>query len=406
MHAYVYACPFCKHTPTASHPPADPATHPPNPPAHPPTLLTPLLQVVAAYNADPAVHGILVQLPLPRHIDEQRVLDAISIEKDVDGFHPLNIGRLAMRGRDPLFVPCTPKGCLELLKRSGVTLAGKKAAVVGRSNIVGMPAALLLQREDATVTVIHSRTPDAQRICAEADIIIAACGRAEMVGGDWVKEGAAVIDVGINAVDVSTAWWQPAGVQYSLAACCCCWHHTLACRLPACMPCLPPRILASLPAQLPAYHLPPLPASPACLPCLPPLPASPACLPCLGCLPCPAGPLRQARLPPGGRRQLCRGVREGGLHHPRPRRRGPHDHCHVAAQLRGRRGAHLCRGAAVADWPGTAHLGGSSSALNSAHIERVHELWHRQRRRLGMPKGVAEPYSPRTTQPCPVSFFV
>ncbi|KAI7845704.1 hypothetical protein COHA_000818 [Chlorella ohadii] len=164
-----------------------------------------VLKVVADYNADPNVHGILVQLPLPKHIDEQRVLDAISIEKDVDGFHPLNIGALAMRGRDPLFVPCTPKGCLELLKRSGVQLSGKRAAVVGRSNIVGMPAALLLQREDATVTVIHSRTPDAQRICAEADIIIAACGKAEMVEGDWVKEGAAVIDVGINAVDDPSA---------------------------------------------------------------------------------------------------------------------------------------------------------------------------------------------------------
>lgn len=164
-----------------------------------------VLQAVAGYNADPNVHGILVQLPLPKHISEQRVLDAISIEKDVDGFHPLNIGMLAMRGRDPLFVPCTPKGCLELLKRSGVQLAGKKAAVVGRSNIVGMPAALLLQREDATVTVIHSRTPDAQKICADADIIIAACGRAEMVAGDWIKEGAVVIDVGINAVDDPSA---------------------------------------------------------------------------------------------------------------------------------------------------------------------------------------------------------
>ncbi|KAI3428706.1 hypothetical protein D9Q98_007530 [Chlorella vulgaris] len=164
-----------------------------------------VLQAVAGYNADPSVHGILVQLPLPPHIDEQRVLDAISIEKDVDGFHPLNIGRLAMRGRDPLFVPCTPKGCLELLKRSGVALSGKKAAVVGRSNIVGMPAALLLQREDCTVTVIHSRTANAQRICAEADIVIAACGKAEMVGGDWIKEGAVVIDVGINAVDDATA---------------------------------------------------------------------------------------------------------------------------------------------------------------------------------------------------------
>ena len=163
-----------------------------------------VLAVVAAYNADPSVHGILVQLPLPKGIDERRVLDAISIEKDVDGFHPLNIGALAMRGRDPLFVPCTPKGCIELLKRAGVQMAGKRAAVVGRSNIVGMPAALLLQREDATVTIIHSRTPDAARICAEADIIVAACGRAEMVKGDWVKPGAAVIDVGINAVDVSS----------------------------------------------------------------------------------------------------------------------------------------------------------------------------------------------------------
>ena len=164
-----------------------------------------VLAVVAAYNADPSVHGILVQLPLPRHINEQAILDAISIEKDVDGFHPLNIGALAMRGRNPLFVPCTPKGCIELLKRTGIVISGKKAAVVGRSNIVGMPAALLLQREDATVTVCHSRTPDAAAICADADIIIAACGVPEMVKGGWVKEGATVIDVGINAVDDPSA---------------------------------------------------------------------------------------------------------------------------------------------------------------------------------------------------------
>eukprot|EP00887_Chlorella_sp_A99_P002506 scaffold6.g2506.t1 len=138
-----------------------------------------VLKVVADYNANPAVHGILVQLPLPKHINEQRILDAISIEKDVDGFHPINIGCLAMRGRQPLFVPCTPRGCLELLKRSGVRIFGTKAAVVGRSNI----------------------TPDAAAICAEADIVIAACGKAEMIGGDWIKPGAAVIDVGINAVD-------------------------------------------------------------------------------------------------------------------------------------------------------------------------------------------------------------
>lgn len=142
-----------------------------------------------------------MQLPLPKHINEQKILDAISIEKDVDGFHPINIGCLAMRGRDPLYVPCTPKGCVELLKRSGVKISGARAVVVGRSNIVGLPAALLLQRDDATVTMVHSRTANAQQLCAEADIVIAACGRAEMIKDDWIKPGAAVIDVGINAVD-------------------------------------------------------------------------------------------------------------------------------------------------------------------------------------------------------------
>ncbi|KAG2499928.1 hypothetical protein HYH03_002215 [Edaphochlamys debaryana] len=164
-----------------------------------------LLKVVAAYNADPRVHGILVQLPLPKHISEKRILDAISIEKDVDGFHPLNIGALAMRGRDPLFVPCTPKGCIELLERLKVPISGRTACVIGRSNIVGMPAALLLQRRDATVTMVHSKTPDAAKICGEADIVIAACGVAEMVKGDWIKPGAVVIDVGINAKDDPTA---------------------------------------------------------------------------------------------------------------------------------------------------------------------------------------------------------
>ncbi|MEW5301965.1 MAG: hypothetical protein WDW36_004788 [Sanguina aurantia] len=163
-----------------------------------------VLKVVAAYNADPNVHGILVQLPLPKHISETRILDAISIEKDVDGFHPLNMGALAMRGREPLFVPCTPRGCIELLERMNIPIAGKKAAVIGRSNIVGMPAALLLQKRDATVTIIHSRTPDAMAVCADADIVIAACGKAEMVTGDWIKPGAVVIDVGINAVDDPT----------------------------------------------------------------------------------------------------------------------------------------------------------------------------------------------------------
>jgi 5,10-methylene-tetrahydrofolate dehydrogenase/methenyl tetrahydrofolate cyclohydrolase len=164
-----------------------------------------LLRVVAEYNADPKVDGILVQLPLPSHIDERAVLDAVSLDKDVDGFHPTNIGSLAMRGRSPKFVSCTPKGCIELLKRSGVALAGKTAAVVGRSNIVGLPAALLLQNADATVTMVHSRTPDAAAVVRAADIVIAACGRAEMVRGDWIKPGAVVIDVGINAVDDPSA---------------------------------------------------------------------------------------------------------------------------------------------------------------------------------------------------------
>lgn len=163
-----------------------------------------VLDVVRGFNADDACHGILVQLPLPKHINEERVLGAISIEKDVDGFHPENIGKLAMKGHEPLFVPCTPKGCLELLKRSGVQLAGKNAVVVGRSNIVGMPAAMLLMKADCTVTVVHSKTKDPQRICREADIIVAACGSAEMVKSDWVKPGAVVIDVGTNGVDDPT----------------------------------------------------------------------------------------------------------------------------------------------------------------------------------------------------------
>ncbi|KAG1664179.1 hypothetical protein FOA52_011355 [Chlamydomonas sp. UWO 241] len=164
-----------------------------------------VLKVVQDYNADPNVHGILVQLPMPKHINERRVLDAIDLVKDVDGFHPTNIGQLGMRGLEPLFVPCTPAGCMELLERSGVKIAGKRAVVVGRSNIVGLPAAMLLQNRDATVTVVHSRTPNGAEICREADIVIAACGVAEMVKGDWIKEGAAVIDVGINAVDDPTA---------------------------------------------------------------------------------------------------------------------------------------------------------------------------------------------------------
>lgn len=157
--------------------------------------------LVTELNANPAVDGILVQLPLPSHLDEERVLRTISIEKDVDGFHPINIGRLAQKGRDPLFVPCTPYGCIVMLKELGIKLEGANAVVLGRSNIVGMPAALLLVRENATVTICHSRSKDLPGIVRGADVLIAAVGRAEMVRGDWVKPGATVIDVGINRVD-------------------------------------------------------------------------------------------------------------------------------------------------------------------------------------------------------------
>ena len=164
-----------------------------------------VLKVVRAYNKDRNIHGILVQLPMPKHINEERVLKEVSYEKDVDGFHPLNIGALSQRGReDPRFVPCTPRGCIELLKRSNVEIKGKKAVVVGRSNVVGTPAALLLQRNDATVTVVHSRTKNPEEAIREADIVIAACGVMEYVQGSWLKPGAAVIDVGINAKDDAT----------------------------------------------------------------------------------------------------------------------------------------------------------------------------------------------------------
>ncbi len=152
-------------------------------------------------NADSNVHGILVQLPLPAGLDEEQILRTISIEKDVDGFHPVNIGRLAQKGREPLFVPCTPAGCMILLEKAGAQIEGANAVVVGRSNIVGMPAALLLVKANATTTICHSRTKDLPAVCREADILIAAIGRAEMIRGDWIKPGAYVIDVGMNRVD-------------------------------------------------------------------------------------------------------------------------------------------------------------------------------------------------------------
>ncbi|MBF0093796.1 MAG: bifunctional methylenetetrahydrofolate dehydrogenase/methenyltetrahydrofolate cyclohydrolase FolD [Alphaproteobacteria bacterium] len=157
-----------------------------------------LLTLIEGLNDDPAVHGILVQLPLPRGIDTQLVIETIDPVKDVDGFHPYNVGRLFTGGQG--VTPCTPLGCLELLKRSVGDLTGKRAIVLGRSNIVGKPMAQLLVRENCTVTIAHSKTLDLPHECRRADIVVAAIGQPEMVRGDWIKPGAAVIDVGINRV--------------------------------------------------------------------------------------------------------------------------------------------------------------------------------------------------------------
>lgn len=157
--------------------------------------------LVAELNADPQVNGILVQLPLPDHLDEESVLNKIDLAKDVDGFHPVNIGRLAMKGREPLFIPCTPYGIMVLLEKSGVETSGAEAVIVGRSNIVGLPVAMLLQKANATVTICHSRTRDLKAHTQRADILIAAVGRPQMLTGDMIKPGAAVIDVGVNRVD-------------------------------------------------------------------------------------------------------------------------------------------------------------------------------------------------------------
>lgn len=157
-----------------------------------------LLTLVKKLNADPAVHGMLVQLPLPKQIDAQHVLNAIDPAKDVDGFHPVNAGRLAVG--QPALVPCTPLGCIILAKTVHTSLAGMEAVVIGRSNIVGKPLAQLLLAENATVTITHSKTRDLPAVCRRADLLVSAIGRPEMVRGDWIKPGATVIDVGINRV--------------------------------------------------------------------------------------------------------------------------------------------------------------------------------------------------------------
>ncbi|CAM6032031.1 unnamed protein product, partial [Sphagnum compactum] len=175
-----------------------------------------LLAKIDELNLDPAVNGILVQLPLPNHIDEQAVINRITPAKDVDGLHPLNVAQLANTkthapGREAwsfntisFHVSCTPQGCIELLDRSGVQIEGKDAVVLGRSNIVGIPVALLLMQRNATVTIVHSRTKNMEEVIKRADIVIAAVGKAELVKGSWLKPGAVVIDVGINSVDDAT----------------------------------------------------------------------------------------------------------------------------------------------------------------------------------------------------------
>ena len=163
-----------------------------------------LLKIIQTLNKQDNVNGILVQLPLPKHINEQIVLDSIHPNKDADGFHPLNVGKLsiAINNDENLLIPCTPYGCLIMLKELGVELSGKNAVVIGRSNIIGKPMAQLLLKESCTVTIAHSKTKDIQNICQKADIIVAAVGVPQMVKGDWIKKNAIVIDVGINRIEV------------------------------------------------------------------------------------------------------------------------------------------------------------------------------------------------------------
>jgi len=171
-------------------------------------------EVIHQLNDDVSLHGILVQSPLPSHMDEEALTDLIQPSKDVDGFHPENLGRL-VQGRLDGMLPCTPSGVMRMLQWAGIDLTGKRAVVLGRSRIVGNPQALLLGAKgaDATVTVVHSRTKNAQSVCSEADVVVAAVGRPEMVTSDWIKDGAVVVDVGINRIDDSTRdrGWRLAG---------------------------------------------------------------------------------------------------------------------------------------------------------------------------------------------------
>ena len=165
-----------------------------------------LLELITKLNNQKNVNGILVQLPLPKHMHEQTILDSIHPDKDADGFHPLNVGKLSIASHNDenLLIPCTPYGCLLMLKGLGIELSGKNAVVIGRSNIVGKPMAQLLIKESCTVTVAHSRTKDLPNVCKKADILVAAVGKPEIVKGEWVKDGAIVIDVGINRIEVES----------------------------------------------------------------------------------------------------------------------------------------------------------------------------------------------------------
>jgi len=163
-----------------------------------------LLELITNLNGQDNVNGILVQLPLPKHMHEQKILDSIDPNKDADGFHPLNVGKLSIASHNDenLLIPCTPYGCLLMLNGLNIDLAGKNAVVIGRSNIVGKPMAQLLIKESCTVTIAHSKTIDLEGVCRKADILIAAVGRPEMVKGNWIKKGAIVIDVGINRIEI------------------------------------------------------------------------------------------------------------------------------------------------------------------------------------------------------------
>ncbi len=168
-----------------------------------------LLALIEKYNTDPKIHGILVQLPLPKHIDDKKVLNAINPDKDVDGFHPVNVGRLMIGGDEVLFPPCTPAGIQEMIKRSGTETSGAEVVVVGRSNIVGKPIAIMMAQKgeaaNSTVTIVHTRTKDLAAHCKRADILVVAAGVPDLVKPEWIKPGSTVIDVGVNRVGMNEA---------------------------------------------------------------------------------------------------------------------------------------------------------------------------------------------------------